>query len=93
MIKLSAKVALVGFQTHFFQKSNFIWSVLFSKAVLFFFIFFVICLCHTVMSVSCSLMITCCERTDLLALLYVTFSCVLSLSHTVLAVVLDCINS
>ena len=36
MIKLSAKVALVGFQTHFFQKSNFIWSVLFSKAVLFF---------------------------------------------------------
>ena len=42
--------------------------------------FFVICvcLCHTVMSVSCSLAVTCWERVDLLAFLYVMFSCVFS---------------
>ena len=40
---------------------------------------FAICVClfHSVCSVSCS----CWERADLLALLYVMFSCVLSLSH------------
>ena len=42
-----------------------------------------VCLCHTVMSVSCSLVVTCWERADLLVLMYVMFSCVLSLSHTV----------
>ena len=57
MIKLSAKVALVGLQTHFFQKSNFIWSALFLWGSFFFVI--CICLCHTVMSVSCSLMVIC----------------------------------
>ena len=31
---------------------------------------------HTVMSVPCSLVVTCWERADLLALLYVTYSCV-----------------
>ena len=35
---------------------------------------FRICLCHTVLSVHCSLVVTCCERADLLALLYVIFS-------------------
>ena len=35
-----------------------------------------VCLCHTALSVSCSLVVTCCEKTDLLALLYVMFSCV-----------------
>ena len=44
-----------------------------SKTVLLLWIFFVICvcLCHTVMSVSCSLVVTCWERADLLTLLYV----------------------
>ena len=35
-----------------------------------------ICLCYAVLSATCSLMITCCERADLLALLCVLFSCV-----------------
>ena len=34
-----------------------------------------VCLCQTVMFVSCSLKVTCWERADLLALLYVMFSC------------------
>ena len=34
--------------------------------------------CHTVLSVPCSLVVTCWERADLLTLLYVMFSCVLS---------------
>ena len=34
-----------------------------------------LCLCHTAMSISCSLVVTCWERSDLFALLYVTFSC------------------
>ena len=57
-----------------------------SKAVLLLWIFFfVICVClsHTVMSVSCEIVVTCKEMADLLALLYMIFSCVLSLSHTV----------
>ena len=47
-----------------------------SKAVLLLWILFVICVClfHTGMSVSCSLMVTCLEKTDLLVLLYVMFS-------------------
>ena len=35
-----------------------------------------ICLCYTVLSVPCNLVITCGERANLLALLYVVFSCV-----------------
>ena len=35
--------------------------------------------CHTVLSVPCSLVVNCWERADLFALLYVMFSCVLSL--------------
>ena len=39
-----------------------------------------ICVCHPVLtSIYCSLVVTCWERTDLLALLYVMFHCVLSL--------------
>ena len=38
---------------------------------------FLICVsCNTVLSVPCSLVVTCWERADLLALLYVMFSCV-----------------
>ena len=41
-------------------------------------IFFVICVfpCHTVMSISCSLVVTYWERTELLASLYAMFACV-----------------
>ena len=35
-----------------------------------------VCLCRTAMSVPCSLVVTCWERADLLALLYVMLSCV-----------------
>ena len=44
---------------------------------------FHVCLCYAVLSVPCSLVITCWERVDLLALLWVVFACVLSLSHIV----------
>ena len=48
------------------------------KAVLLLWILFVICvsLSYTILSVTCSLVITCWERADLLALLCVMFSCV-----------------
>ena len=35
-----------------------------------------VCLCNTVLSVSCSLVITCWERADLLAVSIMTFPCV-----------------
>ena len=35
-----------------------------------------LCVCHAVLSVHCSLVVTCWERTNLLTLLYVKFSCV-----------------
>ena len=35
-----------------------------------------VCLCHTVMSTSCSLVVTSWEMAELLTLLYVMFSCV-----------------
>ena len=38
-------------------------------------LFICICLCHIVLSVFCSLVVTCWERADLLALLYLTFCC------------------
>ena len=45
---------------------------------------FVICLlCHTFSFDLCSLVVTCWERADILALVYVTFSCILSHSHMV----------
>ena len=37
--------------------------------------------CHTVLSVPCSIVIACWEMADPLALLYVMFSCALPLSH------------
>ena len=37
---------------------------------------FHVCLCYAVLSVSCRLVITCWERADLLASLFVMFSCV-----------------
>ena len=56
-----------------------------SKAVLLLWILFVICVsCLSVIqSVHCSFVVTCWERADLLALFYLMFSCVLSLSHMV----------
>ena len=54
-----------------------------SKAMLLLWIFFVICFCHTAVSVSCSLNDTCLERTDVLAFLYVMFLVFLSLSRKV----------
>ena len=42
---------------------------------------FRVCLCHNLFYVPCSLVVTCWERDDLLALLCVMFSCVLSLAH------------
>ena len=47
------------------------WRRFFSGSV------FVSYLCHTVMSVSCSLVVACWERAGLLALLFVMFSCVI----------------
>ena len=41
------------------------------------------CRCYTVLSVLSSLVVTCWESADILALLCVMFSCVLSLSHMV----------
>ena len=47
------------------------------KVVILLWILFVICVSyHTVLSVPCSHVVTCWERADLLALLYVMFSCV-----------------
>ena len=47
------------------------------KAAFLLWILFVICVSsHNVLSVPCSLVITCGERADLLALLYAMFSCV-----------------
>ena len=44
-----------------------------------------VCLCYTVLSVSCSLVVTCWERADPLALLCVIFSCVfVTFPHDVL---------
>ena len=39
--------------------------------------------CHAFLSVHCNLVVTCWERANLLALLFVMFACDLSLSHVV----------
>ena len=45
---------------------------------------FRVCHCHTVLSVLCTLVVTCCEMADLLTLLCVNFFfAILSLSHVV----------
>ena len=47
------------------------------------FLLFMFGVCHAFLSVHYSLVVTCWERSNLLAFLYVKFSCVLSLSHVV----------
>ena len=69
-----------------------------SKTVLLLWIFLVICvcLCHNAMSVSCRLEVICGERADLLALLYVMFSCFfffVTFPCGVPGAVVDCIDS
>ena len=56
-----------------------------TKAVLFCgsLLLFVFRGCHAALSVTCSLVVTCWERADLLTLLYVMFSGALSLFHMV----------
>ena len=56
---------------------------------------FVICVRRVFLSFHCSLVVTCWERADLMALLWVMFYCVLLLSHAVswVRVVFDCIES
>ena len=52
--------------------------------------------CHTVLSVPCSLVVTCLEGAYILAILYVMFSCVLChlpIWYPGSDVVLDCIDS
>ena len=51
-----------------------------------------VCLCYAVLSVACSLMITCLERVDLSALLCVVF-CHFPIWCPGSGVVLDCIDS
>ena len=83
----------------FKPSSNFLTDC--SKAVLLLWILFLflfhVCLCHTVWSFPCSLVVTCWERADLLALWYMMFSFVLSLHFPIWCpgsgVVLDCIDS
>ena len=54
------------------------------KAMLLLWISFMFHVCHAVLSVHCSLLVTCCEKAYLLALLYVMFSSrFLSLTHVV----------
>ena len=40
------------------------------------FLLFMFCVCHVFLSIHCRLVVTCWERADLLALLYVMFYCV-----------------
>ena len=66
-----------------------------SKAVLLLWIIFVFifhdCLCYAVISVLCSIVITCWEKADLLALSCAVFSCVFVTFLS--GVVRDCIDS
>ena len=48
------------------------------------FCYFMICVCHAVLSVHCSLVVTCWERPNLLALLYVRVLCFVTFSCGVL---------
>ena len=59
------------------------------------FLLFVFCVCHNFLSVSCSLVITCWERTDLFALLYVFFLvlCHICIGCPKSGVELDCIDA
>ena len=50
------------------------------------FLLFIFRVCHDLLHVYCSLVVTCWERVNSFALLYVMFSCVLSLSDVVYGV-------
>ena len=52
-----------------------------------------VCLCLTVLSIPCSLVVTCWEKAGLMALRYIVFSCVIVLWYPGFCVVLDCIDS
>ena len=59
---------------------------------------FCVCLCYIVLSVSCCLVVTCWERADFLALLYVIFPCVfVTFPYGILGrmcyLIVDCIDS
>ena len=47
------------------------------------FYYFMFCVCHAFLSVQCSLVVTCWDRANFLALLCVELCFVLSLSHVV----------
>ena len=56
----------------------------------------VLCVCNALMSVYCSLAVTCWERANLLAILYVMFTCffvTFSMCCPGSGVILDCIDS
>ena len=77
------------------MKSNFLTDC--SKAVLLLRVNFVICVClclfHTAMSVSCSLVVTCWKRANLLALLLFLCFCLFLIRCPGSGEVLDCIVS
>ena len=54
---------------------------------------FLVCLCHTVLSVPGSLLVNCLKKLDLLALLCVVFPCGFGIWCPGSGVVLDCIAS
>ena len=66
------------------SSSDFYWTFQVGASFVdLFFLMFYVCLYFTVLSVPCSLVITCWERADLLAIFSAMFSCVLTRSHTV----------
>ena len=83
--KVSGAIRKTTSLKHVKPSSNFLTNTSKRALLLCIILLFVFCvgLCHAVLSVYCSLVVTCWERADLLALLYVMFSCVFSLSHMV----------
>ena len=79
---LEIRVRLVP-SNMFKPSSNFLTDH--SKAVLrlLVLLLIVVCVCHTVLSVPCSLVVSCSERAGLLALVCVMYLEILSLSHIV----------
>ena len=77
LLALEYALTLVSLLLHF-SCEIYNQILIFTKAVLLLWILFVICvcLCHTVLSVSSSLVVTCWERTALLGPLNLMFSCV-----------------
>ena len=87
----------VGIVEHVYKPSgNFLTDC--SKAALLLWILFVICVCHTVLSVSCSLVVTSWEKADHLALIVCDVFLCFCHFHIILwcpgsGLVLDCIDS